>query len=210
MLFPCCNNLHWKDVESKSKINFKFKEKQLKFKVDFKILSHYFACCLRAIAFFFFFLNLLGLALNKSMWMTCLIHFCCLLVNLVAGICTTTTRNLLFMILDNVILAQAGLEKEKPPGTEEQCLLPIMSWKSTPHTFPTPSLSCPSLDCSLGENYPMISTCGLMGRSIHVLGASLVLWFYSHFPMRLILLSPPTDEKNEAQWAYMTCLKSHS
>lgn len=55
MLFPCCNNLHWKDVESKSKINFKFKEKQLKFKVDFKILSHYFACCLRAIAFFFFF-----------------------------------------------------------------------------------------------------------------------------------------------------------
>lgn len=160
--------------------------------------------------FFFFFLNLLGLALNKSMWMTCLIHFCCLLVNLVAGICTTTTRNLLFMILDNVILAQAGLEKEKPPGTEEQCLLPIMSWKSTPHTFPTPSLSCPSLDCSLGENYPMISTCGLMGRSIHVLGASLVLWFYSHFPMRLILLSPPTDEKNEAQWAYMTCLKSHS
>ena len=59
MMLPCCNNLHQEDVESQNKINFKFREKQPKFEVHFKILIHYFACYLRA-CFCFFFLNVLG------------------------------------------------------------------------------------------------------------------------------------------------------
>ena len=51
-MLPCSNNLHQEDVESQSKINFKFREKQPKIEVHFKILIHYFACYLRACYFF--------------------------------------------------------------------------------------------------------------------------------------------------------------
>lgn len=64
-MLPCRNNLHQEDVESKSKINFKSREKQPKFEVDFKILIHYFSCYLRAIVIFF--LNLLGMGF--SVWL---------------------------------------------------------------------------------------------------------------------------------------------